>query len=66
MNTDIKLNTNEIPAPLTKEEALSIEPDTKVLLAGLMQCRNLGDVVISDCVKYLIKKSAKHLYFIFS
>lgn len=59
MNTDIKLNKNEIPAPLTKEEALSIEPDTKVLLAGLMQCRNLGDVVISDCVKYLIKKSAK-------
>lgn len=59
MNTDIKLNTNEIPAPLTKEEALSIEPDTKVLLAGLMQGRNFGDVVIADCVKYLIKKSAK-------
>ena len=54
-----KENINLIPAPLTKEEAMSIEPDTKVLLCGLMQCRNLGDAVISDCVKYLIKKSAK-------
>lgn len=54
-----KVNINVIPAPLTKEEAAVAEPDTKVLICGLMQCRNLGDVVISDCVKYLIKKSAK-------
>lgn len=59
MSTDKKLNTNANPALLTKEEALQIEPDTKVLLCGLMECRNLGDVVIADCVKYLIKKSAK-------
>lgn len=54
-----KLNNALNPAPLTKEQILSTEPDTKVLIAGLTQCRNLGDVVISDCVKYLIKKSAK-------
>lgn len=54
-----KVNINVNPAPLTKEEAALIEPETKVLICGLMQCRNLGDVVISDCVKYLIKKSAK-------
>lgn len=59
MTADKKLNTKVNPAPLTKEEALLLEPDTKVLLCGLMQCRNLGDVVISDCVKYLIKKCAK-------
>lgn len=59
MNTNEKLKTNGIPAPLTKEQALEIEPDTKVLLCGLMQGRNFGDVVISDCVKYLLKKSAK-------
>lgn len=51
------MNVN--PAPLNPEEAALIEPDTKVLLCGLMQGRNFGDVVISDCVKYLIKKSAK-------
>lgn len=55
----IKQNKDVNPAPLTKEEAALIEPETKVLLCGLMQCRNLGDVVISDCVKYLLKKSAK-------
>lgn len=55
----IKQNIIVNPAPLTKEEAALIEPETKVLLCGLMQCRNLGDVVISDCVKYLLKKSAK-------
>lgn len=54
-----KLNNKVNPAPLTKEEAALTEPDTKVLLCGLMQGRNFGDVVISDCVKYLIKKSAK-------
>ncbi len=54
-----KLNINVNPAPLTKEEAEAMEPDTKVLLCGLMQGRNFGDVVISDCVKYLLKKSAK-------
>lgn len=54
-DNNIKVNS----APLTPEEAAEIEPDTKVLICGLMQCRNLGDVVISDCVKYLIKKSAK-------
>lgn len=56
---NVKSNTALNSAPLTKEEALRCEPDTKVLICGLMQCRNLGDVVISDCVKYLIKKSAK-------
>jgi len=54
-----KVNISVNPAPLTKEEASLIEPETKVLICGLMQCRNLGDVVIADCVKYLIKKSAK-------
>ncbi len=58
MNNE-KNNMNVNPAPLTKEEAENMEPDTKVLLCGLMQGRNFGDVVISDCVKYLIKKSAK-------
>lgn len=56
---NVKSNTVLNSAPLTKEEALRCEPDTKVLLCGLMQGRNFGDVVISDCVKYLIKKSAK-------
>lgn len=59
MTADKKLNTNANPAPVTKKQASETEPDTKVLLCGLMQCRNLGDVVIADCVKYLIKKSAK-------
>lgn len=54
-----KLNTKEKPAQLTKEQAVQEEPDTKLLICGLTQCRNLGDVVIADCVKYLIKKSAK-------
>ncbi|MBR3988421.1 MAG: hypothetical protein IKK10_03860 [Clostridia bacterium] len=54
-----KVNIKADPAPLTKEQILSTEPDTKVLIAGLTQCSNLGDVVIADCVKYLIKKSAK-------
>ncbi len=54
-----KPNKTLNPAPFSKEEANLIEPDTKVLLCGLMQGRNFGDVVISDCVKYLIKKSAK-------
>ncbi len=57
-----KLKTKNSPAmaaPLDKKEALLGEPETKVLLCGLMQCRNLGDVVISDCVQFLIKKSAK-------
>lgn len=57
--TEKKLNKPAAPAPLSKEEAAAMEPETKVLLAGLMQGRNFGDVVISDCVKYLIKKSAK-------
>lgn len=47
------------PVPRIPEEALSIEPDTKLLVCGLTQCSNLGDVVIADCVKYLLKKSAK-------
>lgn len=42
-----------------KKQALLQEPDTKVLLCGLTQCRNLGDVVIADCVNYLLKKTAK-------
>lgn len=54
-----KMNNTENPAPFTKEQVLNIEPDTKVLITGLTQCRNLGDVVIADCVKYLIKKSAE-------
>ena len=34
-------------------------PEIKVLIAGLMQSTNLGDGVISDCVKYLLRKCAK-------
>jgi len=34
-------------------------PEVKVLVTGLMQCKNFGDVVISDCTSYLIKKAAK-------
>lgn len=59
ITADKKLNTKANPAPLTREETVGIEPETKILLTGLTQCRNLGDVVIADCVKYLIKKSAK-------
>lgn len=59
MNTNEKLKTNGISKPLTEEQGFDIKPDIKVLICGLMQCRNLGDVVISDCVKYLLKKSAK-------
>lgn len=59
ITADKKLNTKADSAPLASEKAALVEPDTKVLLCGLMQGRNFGDVVISDCVKYLIKKSAK-------
>ncbi|MBR3971704.1 MAG: polysaccharide pyruvyl transferase family protein [Ruminococcus sp.] len=34
-------------------------PEIRVLLAGLMMSTNLGDGVISDCVKYLIRRIAK-------
>lgn len=34
-------------------------PEVKVLITGLMQCKNYGDVVISDCTSYLIKEAAK-------
>lgn len=34
-------------------------PEIKVLLAGLMMSTNLGDGVISDCVKYLVRRIAK-------
>lgn len=34
-------------------------PEIKVLLAGLMQCKNFGDVVISDCTSYMLKKAMK-------
>ena len=34
-------------------------PEIKVLIAGLMMSTNLGDGVISDCVKYLIRQIAK-------
>lgn len=34
-------------------------PEVKVLLSGLMQSSNLGDGVISDCVRYLLRKAAK-------
>lgn len=54
-----KPNKTLNPATLTRKQVALIEPDTKVLIAGLTQCSNLGDVVIADCVKYLIKKSAK-------
>ena len=59
MNSKDNKETKVNSAPLTPDEAAEIEPDTKVILCGLMQGRNFGDVVISDCVKYLIKKSAK-------
>lgn len=59
MNSKENKNIQVNSAPLTPEEAAELEPDTKVILCGLMQGRNFGDVVISDCVKFLIKKSAK-------
>ncbi len=31
--------------------------ETRVLVAGLMQCKNFGDVVISDCTSYLVRKA---------
>lgn len=34
-------------------------PETKVLVAGLMMCRNLGDVVIADSTQYLLEKASK-------
>ena len=34
-------------------------PEIKILLAGLMMSSNLGDGVISDCVKYLVRKATK-------
>lgn len=34
-------------------------PETKVLVAGFMLSRNLGDAVISDCASYLLKKAAE-------
>ncbi len=33
-------------------------PDTKVLIAGLVNGTNLGDVVIADCTAYLFRKAA--------
>lgn len=33
-------------------------PEIKVLIAGLVNCSNLGDVVIADCTAYLLKKAA--------
>ena len=33
----------------------------KIILCGLMKGKNYGDVVISDCVKFLIKKFAKEM-----
>ncbi len=34
------------------------EPETKVLVSGFMQSKNLGDAVIADCAAYLIMKAA--------
>ncbi|MGN0453051.1 MAG: polysaccharide pyruvyl transferase family protein [Ruminococcus sp.] len=47
------------PSVKRKEFAQKQEPETKVLIAGLMNGNNMGDNVISDCTSYLLKKSAR-------
>ncbi len=48
-----------VPPLSRKLYARGKHPEIKVLVAGLMMCRNLGDVVISDCTQYLLEKAAK-------
>ncbi len=48
----------KIPSMVRRDYAQKKEPDTKVLIAGFMLCKNLGDAVISDCTSYLIKTAA--------
>ena len=48
--------------PKTEKEKRKIyaakqHPETRVLLTGFTQCSNLGDVVISDCTTYLLRKA---------
>ncbi len=47
------------PSYKKREKQRKIHPHAKILVAGLTQCKNLGDVVISDCTSYLLRKSAK-------
>ncbi len=47
-----------IPSLKRREYAKKQEPETKVLVAGFMLCKNLGDAVISDCTSHLILKAA--------
>lgn len=42
-----------------EEYAKQQHPEVKVLISGLMKSTNLGDGVISDCVRYLLRKAAK-------